>query len=96
MNLKEYFRLANLFGKLNSQEKLEDDFTTMPEGETLRFFWESCEQDTKKRKEAQTELFVDNFRFYCCFYSDLYVNYLFYESRNCCRFRLTSYCRRSR
>ena len=29
MNLKEYFRLANLFGKLNSQEKLEDDFTTM-------------------------------------------------------------------
>ena len=111
MNLKEYFRLANLFGKLNSQEKLEDDFTTMPEGETLRFFWESCEQEKidassiiertrmkiqKKRKEAQTELFVDNFRFYCCFYSDLYVNYLFYESRNCCRFRLTSYCRRSR
>ena len=45
MNLKEYFRLANLFGKLNSQEKLEDDFTTMPEGETLRFFWESCEQE---------------------------------------------------
>lgn len=45
MNLKEYFRLANLFGKLNSQEKLEDDFTTMSEGETLRFFWESCEQE---------------------------------------------------
>ena len=45
MNLKEYFRLAGLFGKLNSQEKLEDDFTTTPEGETLRFFWESCEQE---------------------------------------------------
>ena len=45
MNLKEYFRLANLFGKLNSQEKLEDDFTNTPEGETLRFFWESCEQE---------------------------------------------------
>ncbi|WP_175631286.1 FecR family protein [Bacteroides acidifaciens] len=46
MNLKEYFRLAGLFGKLNSQEKLgDDDFTTMPEGEKLRFFWESCKQE---------------------------------------------------
>lgn len=45
MNLKEYFRLANLFGKLNSQEELEDDFTTIPEGEKLRFFWESCKQE---------------------------------------------------
>lgn len=45
MNLKEYFHLAGLFGKLNSQEKLEDDFTTMPEGEKLRFFWESCKQE---------------------------------------------------
>ncbi|WP_336616515.1 FecR family protein [Bacteroides acidifaciens] len=45
MNLKEYFRLAGLFGKLNSQEKLGDDFTTTPEGETLRFFWESCKQE---------------------------------------------------
>lgn len=45
MNLKEYFRLADLFGKLNSQEKLEDDFATTPEGETLRFFWENCEQE---------------------------------------------------
>lgn len=96
MNLKEYFRLANLFGKLNSQEKLEDDFTTMPEGETLRFFWESCEQEKidassiiertrmkiqKSRKEAAngTNLLI-TFRFYCCFYSSLYINYLFYES----------------
>lgn len=45
MNLKEYFRLAGLFGKLNSQEKLGDDFTIMPEGEKLRFFWESCKQE---------------------------------------------------
>lgn len=45
MNSKEYFRLADLFGKLNSQEKLEDDFTAMPEGEKLKFFWESCEQE---------------------------------------------------
>lgn len=44
MNLKEYFRLADLFGKQNSQEKLGDDFTTIPEGEKLKFFWESCEQ----------------------------------------------------
>ena len=89
MNLKEYFRLANLFGKLNSQEKLEDDFTTMPEGETLRFFWESCEQEKIDassiiERTRMKILFVDNFRFYCCFYSDLYINYLFYESRNCC------------
>lgn len=45
MNLKEYFRLAGLLGKLNSQEKLGDDFTTMSEGEKLRFFWESCKQE---------------------------------------------------
>ena len=92
MNLKEYFRLANLFGKLNSQEKLEDDFTTMPEGETLRFFWESCEQEKidassiieRTRMKIQKSEKKRNFRFYCCFYSDLYINYLFYESRNCC------------
>ena len=29
---------ADLFGKLNSQEKLEDDFTTIPEGGKLKFF----------------------------------------------------------
>lgn len=45
MNLKEYSRLANLFGKLNSQEKPEDDFTATSEGEKLKFFWESCEQE---------------------------------------------------
>ena len=32
MDLKGYHCLADLFGKLNSQEKLEDDFTTIPEG----------------------------------------------------------------
>ena len=42
MNLKEYNRLTDLFGKLNSQEKLEDDFTTIPEGGKLKFFWEKC------------------------------------------------------
>ncbi len=31
MDLKEYHRLADLFSKLNSQEKLEDDFTAMPD-----------------------------------------------------------------
>lgn len=45
MNLKEYFHLANLLGKLNSREKLGDDFTATPEGEKLKFFWESCEQE---------------------------------------------------
>lgn len=45
MNLKEYSRLANLFGKLNSQEKPEDDFTATSEGEKLKFFWENCEQE---------------------------------------------------
>lgn len=45
MNLKEYHRLSDLFSKLNSQEKLEDDFTAIPGGEKLKFFWESCEQE---------------------------------------------------
>ena len=42
MDLKGYHCLADLFGKLNSQEKLEDDFTTIPEGGKLKFFWEKC------------------------------------------------------
>lgn len=45
MNLKDCFHLADLFGKLNSQEKLGDDFTTMPAGEKLKFFWENCKQE---------------------------------------------------
>lgn len=45
MNLKEYHRLADLFGKLNSHEACEDDFTTVSEGEKLKFFWESCKQE---------------------------------------------------
>lgn len=42
MNLKEIQRLTDLFGKLNSQEKLEDEFASLPEGEKLKFFWENC------------------------------------------------------
>ena len=42
MDLKGYHCLADLFGKLNSQEKLEDDFTAIPEGGKLKFFWEKC------------------------------------------------------
>lgn len=45
MSLKEYLHLSELFSKLNSQEKLEDDFTAIPGGEKLKFFWEKCEQD---------------------------------------------------
>ena len=45
MSLKEYHRLADLFSKLNSQQKIEDDFTSMPDGERLRFFWENCTQE---------------------------------------------------
>ena len=44
MDLKGYHCLADLFGKLNSQEKLEDDFTAIPEGGKLKFFWEKCKQ----------------------------------------------------
>ena len=39
MSLKEYHRLADLFSKLNSQENIEDDFTSMPDAEKLKFFW---------------------------------------------------------
>ena len=42
MSLKEYHRLADLFSKLNSQENIEDDFTSMPDAEKLKFFWENC------------------------------------------------------
>lgn len=42
MDLKGYHCLADLFGKLNSQEKLEDDFTTIPEGGKLKFFWKNA------------------------------------------------------
>lgn len=38
MSLKEYHRLADLFSKLNSQENIEDDFTSMPDAEKLKFF----------------------------------------------------------
>lgn len=43
MNLKEkYNRLSELFNKLNSQENVEDEFATLPEGEKLKYFWENC------------------------------------------------------
>ena len=42
MSLKEYHRLADLFSKLNSQENIEDDFTSMPDAEKLKFFWKDC------------------------------------------------------
>ena len=42
MSLKEYHRLADLFSKLNSQENIEDDFTSMPDAEKLKFFWQNC------------------------------------------------------
>ena len=42
MNLKEYNRLTDLFGKLNSRENTEDEFAAMSEGETLKFFWKDC------------------------------------------------------
>ena len=35
MNLKEYNRLTDLFGKLNSRENTEDEFAAMSEGENL-------------------------------------------------------------
>ena len=44
MNLKDYHHLANLFGKLNSQEQTEEDFT-VPEDEKLKFFWKNCFQE---------------------------------------------------
>ena len=37
MSLKEYHRLADLFSKLNSQENIEDDFTSMPDAETVSY-----------------------------------------------------------
>ena len=45
MSLKEYHRLADLFSKLNSQENIEDDFTSMPDAEKLKFFWQNCAQE---------------------------------------------------
>ena len=42
MNLKEYNRLTDLFGKLNSRENTEDEFAAMSEGEKLKFFWKDC------------------------------------------------------
>lgn len=42
MNLKEYNRLTDLFGKLNSRENTEDEFAAMSEGENLKFFWKDC------------------------------------------------------
>lgn len=43
MNLKEkYNRLSELFNKLNSQENVEDEFASIPEGEKLKYFWEDC------------------------------------------------------
>ena len=89
MNLKEYFRLAGLLGKLNSQEKLGDDFTTMSEGEKLRFFWESCKQEKidassiiEKTRLKIRKLFPDNFCFYCCFYFSCYINNSYFKSNN--------------
>ena len=82
MSLKEYHRLADLFSKLNSQENIEDDFTSMPDAEKLKFFWENCVQekidsssiiekdstkDAKRCYEAQKEIFLSCFSFYCCF-----------------------------
>ena len=59
MSLKEYHRLADLFSKLNSQENIEDDFTSMPDAEKLKFFWENCDSSSiiektqrKMRKDA--------------------------------------------
>ena len=48
MSLKEYHRLADLFSKLNSQENIEDDFTSMPDAEKLKFFWENCVQEKQR------------------------------------------------
>lgn len=42
MSLKEYNRLTDLFDKLNSHENVEDEFTSVPEGEQLKFFWKEC------------------------------------------------------
>lgn len=42
MSLKEYNRLTDLFSKLNSQENVEDDFASIPEGGKLKFFWKNC------------------------------------------------------
>lgn len=42
MNLNKYHHLADLFGKLNSREKLEDEFSSVSGGEKLKYFWESC------------------------------------------------------
>ena len=92
MSLKEYHRLADLFSKLNSQENIEDDFTSMPDAEKLKFFWENCVQEKidsssiiektqrKMRKDAMKEIFLSCFSFYCCFLFDLHFNYLFFES----------------
>ena len=86
MSLKEYHRLADLFSKLNSQENIEDDFTSMPDAEKLKFFWQNCAQEKidpssiiektqrKMRKDAMKR------SFYCCFLFDLHFNYLFFES----------------
>lgn len=43
MNLKEKYNcLSELFNKLNSQENVEDEFASIPEGEKLKYFWEDC------------------------------------------------------
>lgn len=43
MSIKEeYNRQTELFNKLNSQENVENEFATMPEGEKLKYFWENC------------------------------------------------------
>ena len=71
MSLKEYHRLADLFSKLNSQENIEDDFTSMPDAEKLKFFWQNCAQEKidpssiisiTKIKHHKKELKVINYR----------------------------------
>jgi len=85
MDLKGYHCLADLFGKLNSQEKLEDDFTTIPEGGKLKFFWEKCghekidassiTKDPERCNEASKKLFLSSFCFCRSFYFNLYFNH---------------------
>ena len=86
MDLKGYHCLADLFGKLNSQEKLEDDFTAIPEGGKLKFFWEKCghekidassiiERTKQKIRRDVMRRRRSSFCFCRSFYFNLYFNH---------------------
>lgn len=47
MSLKGYHRLVELLDRLNSLKGNGDDFSGIPEGERLKFFWERCEPEAQ-------------------------------------------------